>query len=95
LFVFACSVAFAVQAEARTFRAPSFEGYRLHYCKSSGSECGERVATEWCVTQGYEYASDWGLERDIGAFAKAISVMALLRLPAAARSVCFACRRWG
>lgn len=72
--MFACSVAFAVQAEVRTFRTPSFEGYRLDYCKSSGSECGERVATEWCVTQGYEYASDWGLERDIGAFQPTISV---------------------
>jgi hypothetical protein len=56
------------------FRSPSFEGYRLDYCKSSGSECGERVATEWCVTQGYEYASDWGLERGIGGLQPTISV---------------------
>ena len=74
LLVFASSVAPAAQADVRTFRTPSFEGYRLDYCKSSGSECGERVATAWCVTQGFEYASDWGLERDIGALQPTISV---------------------
>ena len=74
LLVLACSVVPAAQAEVRTFRSPSFEGYRLDYCKSSGLGCGERVATEWCVTQGYEYASDWGLERGIGALQPTISV---------------------
>ncbi len=55
------------QAEVRTFGNPAYEGYRLDFCKGSGRECGERVATEWCVAQGYEYASDWGIDRDIGA----------------------------
>ena len=74
LLLLACSASPAAQAEVRTFRNPIFEGYRLDYCKTSGSECGERVATEWCVEQGYEYASDWGLERDIGALQPTISV---------------------
>jgi len=74
LFLLAWGVVPSAQAEVRTFRNPVLEGYRLSYCKSSGSECGERVATEWCVTQGFEYASDWALERDIGAFQPTISV---------------------
>ena len=74
LILLAASVTPEVQAEARTFRNPAFEGYRLDYCKGAGSECGERVATEWCVTEGYEYASDWGIDRNIGALQPTIRV---------------------
>jgi hypothetical protein len=62
-----------VQAEARTFHSPLFEGYRLDYCKATGRACGERVATEWCVAQGYEYASDWGIADNIGDILPTIS----------------------
>ena len=66
LFLLVAAILPETQADVRTFRNPAFEGYRLDYCKASGSECGERVATEWCVDRGYDYASDWGLDRDIG-----------------------------
>ena len=66
LTLLVCSIAPEAQAEVRTFRAPVWHGYRLDYCKASGQECGERVATEWCVVQGYDYARDWGIDRDIG-----------------------------
>lgn len=74
MILLATSVTSVVQAEVRTFRNPAFEGYRLDYCKNAGRACGERVATEWCVTQGYEFASDWGIERDIGVFQPTISL---------------------
>jgi hypothetical protein len=74
LMLLATSVAPEVQAEARTFRNPALQGYRLDFCKGVGPECGERVATEWCVTQGYEYASDWGIDRDIGGLQPTIRV---------------------
>jgi hypothetical protein len=53
-------------AEVRTFRGPQHQGYRLDYCQAFGQICGERVATQWCRGQGYEYASDWAVDRDIG-----------------------------
>jgi hypothetical protein len=53
-------------AEVRTFRNPQHQGYRLDYCQAFGQVCGERVATQWCRGQGYEYASDWAIDRDIG-----------------------------
>jgi hypothetical protein len=53
-------------AEVRTFRGPQHQGYRLDYCQAFGQICGERVATQWCRGQGYEYASDWAIDRDIG-----------------------------
>ena len=74
LILLACSVAPEAQAEFRTFRNPMLESYRLGYCKASGLNCGERVATEWCVNQGFEYASDWNLEQAIGALQPTMSV---------------------
>jgi len=53
-------------AEVRTFRNPQHQGYRLDYCQAFGQVCGERVATQWCRAQGYEYASDWAIDRNIG-----------------------------
>lgn len=52
--------------EVRTYRNPMHQGHRLDYCRAFGQECGERVATQWCRSQGYEYASDWSIARDIG-----------------------------
>ncbi len=66
LTLLAGSIAPEARAERRTFVNPSFQGYRLDYCKASGRECGERIATAWCVVQGYEYASVWEIDRDIG-----------------------------
>jgi len=54
-------------AEVRTYRNPSHHGYRLDYCQGFGQVCGEPVATQWCRGQGYEYASDWVVDRGIGA----------------------------
>jgi hypothetical protein len=53
-------------AEVRSFQNPQHQGYRLDYCQSFGQVCGERVATQWCRGQGYEYASDWAVDNDIG-----------------------------
>lgn len=53
-------------AEVRTYRNPQHQGYRLDYCQAFGQICGERVATQWCRGQGYEYASDWAADRNIG-----------------------------
>ena len=56
----------AAHADVRTFANPQHQGYRLDYCQSIGQACGEPVATQWCRLQGYEHASDWAVDRDIG-----------------------------
>lgn len=56
----------AINAEVRTYRNPMYQGYRLDYCQAFGQVCGERVATQWCRNQGFEYASDWAIDRGIG-----------------------------
>lgn len=53
-------------AEVRTFSNPQHQGYRLDYCQTFGQVCGERVAAQWCRSQGYEHASDWAIDRDLG-----------------------------
>jgi hypothetical protein len=66
LTLLACSIVPDAIADVRTFQNPVFQGYRLDYCTASGQVCGERVATEWCVGQDYQYASQWGIDRQIG-----------------------------
>ncbi len=62
------------RAVDQTFQKPVYQGYRLDYCNASGGDCGERIATAWCVVQGFEHASDWGIDRDIGASQPTISL---------------------
>ncbi|MGI9259723.1 MAG: hypothetical protein ACR2QQ_12890 [Gammaproteobacteria bacterium] len=62
----AATVSTNAAAEERTFHNPSAEGYRVDFCSTSGRNCGERIATEWCVTRGFEYASAWEVDSNIG-----------------------------
>jgi hypothetical protein len=65
-FLVAANVSTNAAAEERTFHNPSAEGYRLDFCSTTGRECGERIATEWCVARGFEYASAWEVDSNIG-----------------------------
>ncbi|HEX9789146.1 MAG TPA: hypothetical protein VGA60_00675, partial [Kiloniellales bacterium] len=44
-----------------------FEIYRLNYCLRWGADCGEPAATAWCRGQGFAKASDWRVDKNIGA----------------------------
>ena len=46
-------------AQVQTFQYPEHDGYNVAYCGADGESCGERSATAWCRTVGYEFASDW------------------------------------
>ncbi len=65
-FLMVANVSTNATADERTFHNPSAEGYRLDYCSTTGRNCGERIASEWCVTRGYEYATDWTVDSNIG-----------------------------
>ncbi len=45
LTLLAGSIIPEVRADNRTFQNPVYQGYRLDYCKASGRDCGERVAS--------------------------------------------------
>jgi hypothetical protein len=54
-------------AEDQTFPNPAVKGYRLDYCKHWGSECGKPAADLFCHEQGFEEATKWTIDPDIGA----------------------------
>jgi hypothetical protein len=62
------------RADTRTYRNPSFEGYRLNYCDVSGAHCGGPIASDWCRAQGFERASDWVIAERIGESAPTLTL---------------------
>jgi hypothetical protein len=39
-----------------SFVVPNDDGYGVDSCLESGSACGQPIATEWCVANGYSKA---------------------------------------
>jgi hypothetical protein len=62
-----CGVSSAALAEVRTFDYPVANGAPLGYCDDSGAVCGAELARRWCITEGYDGASNWALAEDAGA----------------------------
>lgn len=56
----------SVLADVRTFDYPVANGAPLGYCDESGSVCGAELARRWCITEGYDGASNWTLAEDAG-----------------------------
>jgi hypothetical protein len=52
-------VAMPTLAQVQTFVHPRYQGFDVNYCGADNASCGERVATEWCRLNGYQYATDW------------------------------------
>jgi hypothetical protein len=56
-----------VGPQEETFRFPVHQVYRLNYCLSDAQGCGEPAATAWCKAQGFNQATRWTQEDNIGA----------------------------
>ncbi|MCZ4282378.1 hypothetical protein O4H49_16445 [Kiloniella laminariae] len=48
------------------FEFPVFDAYRLNYCLTPGTNCGEAAATEWCSKKGFTKALAWVRDNNIG-----------------------------
>jgi len=62
IFLFAVSLAFATPAFAQnvaSFVVANDDGYGVDTCLESGAACGQPIATEWCVANGYARAIDY------------------------------------
>ncbi len=46
-------------ADERTYYKPKIGGYRLNYCETRGSGCGQDAADSFCDAKGYDDASDF------------------------------------
>lgn len=56
---FLAAVTSPATAQVRTFDGPSYGGYSISYCGVAADSCGEAVASAWCRSQSYEFASEW------------------------------------
>ena len=50
----------------KIFQYPVHDIYRLNYCLRWGTDCGAPAAGAWCKTQGFERASTWQIDKNIG-----------------------------
>ncbi|WP_343560639.1 hypothetical protein [Kiloniella sp. b19] len=50
-----------------SFENPVVGSFRLNYCRLPGEDCGKPAAVEWCQAKGYQTATRWALDRNIGA----------------------------
>ena len=46
-------------ADERTYFKPKIGSYRLNYCETKGSGCGQDAADAFCDARGYDEASDF------------------------------------
>lgn len=53
--------------ETQTFPAPSVDGRRIDICLEWGAQCGQPAADTFCREQGFDGASAWEPDEDIGA----------------------------
>ncbi len=51
---------------SQTFAYPVHQVYRLNYCLTSNGDCGAPAAQAWCKTQGFDTASAWKIDENIG-----------------------------
>jgi len=72
LVAMAALVPLAGFTQVRTFANPEREGLAVSYCGADSSSCGEFMATAWCVSAGYEYATDWAARAALGSSARTI-----------------------
>lgn len=46
-------------ADEREYFKPKIKGYRLNYCETKGSGCGQDAADAFCDAKGYDEATDF------------------------------------
>ncbi len=52
---------------SQTFQYPAHDIYRLNYCLNWGKDCGAPAAQAWCAAQGFDRASGFKIDENIGA----------------------------
>jgi hypothetical protein len=53
-------------AASQTFNNPTQGPNRLDWCYNWGVGCGQQAANAWCVTRGYQNATNFAIANDIG-----------------------------
>jgi len=50
----------------KKFQSPLYKGNRLDWCRSWAKDCGKGAADAWCKYQGFEAASKFQIDENIG-----------------------------
>ncbi len=61
-------------AGGSTFEYPVYDAYRLNYCLTPGTNCGEPAAREWCTKKGFTKALAWVRDDNIGSLFPTINM---------------------
>ncbi|WP_421782375.1 hypothetical protein [Kiloniella litopenaei] len=56
------------------YEFPVFDAYRLNYCLTPGTNCGEPAAIEWCKKKGHGTAVAWVRDDNIGSLFPTINM---------------------
>ena len=59
-------------AQIQGFESPRYEGFDVSYCGVDAESCGERMASAWCRTRGFEHASSWAARAGVDAASRAV-----------------------
>ena len=60
------SVSSTPTTKEKSFYKPIIDDYRLDWCYGYSSGCGKLAADEFCSQQGYDEASEYAVERQVG-----------------------------
>ncbi len=68
----AATLGMSAAAQVQVFDSPRYEGFDVSYCGVDAASCGERMATAWCRTRGFDSASGWAARAGVDAASRAI-----------------------
>jgi len=72
LAVAAAMLALPAAAQIQSFEGPRYQGFDVSYCGADVESCGERMASAWCRTRGFEHASGWAARAGVDAASRAM-----------------------
>jgi len=60
------ALAMPASAASQTFNTPNYGGDRLDWCQNWGVGCGKGAADAWCQWRGFQNATGFAIQHDIG-----------------------------
>lgn len=72
LSIVALLFAMPASAQSQSFASPQQNGMDVSYCGAGTASCGETMASAWCQSNGYDYASDWAARAGIDQTSRAV-----------------------
>lgn len=72
LVLSAAMLSLPAAAQIQSFDSPRYQGFDVSYCGADTESCGERMASAWCRTRGFEHASGWAARAGVDSASRAV-----------------------